>query len=407
MMTGSESDQSSSKGAKAGVLSWVLAAIAPVVPILMLAESWGRFRGKVSDFPEYYTASWLCLHGQAIDLYQLDRLGAVQHQLFPGLARDVVLFLLPPPAVLFVTPLSLLPPDVAFVAWLLFIAFMLALALLVLAKMFQLSSKAVLYTIAVMSVSGAVFECLKLGQIAPLLLLAYSLGLFCESSGRPVLSGLAYSLLLIKPQFLLPVLVAGMAGKRYRCLTALFLSALFMTAVSLLLLGIAGWQKYFELTKAALARPELVATGINATLRGQLLRFWGSESLIVEPLFWLIWALSILLLYLALRGRRPERAILISMPVAFLLAPYAQSYDLILLLPSILCFVKHRLYRSLPVWIVMPYLVACAFLLLPFHSFYHYGYLLPGGSVNLAFYLVLVYIAFVLAGERPIVASDA
>jgi len=406
-MTGAGSDECSSKGAKAGPLSWTIALIAPVVPILMLAESWGRFRGKVSDFPEYYAASWLCLHGQGIDLYQLDRLGVVQHQLFPGLAREVVSFLLTPPAVLVLAPLSLLPPDLALVAWHLFMGVLLVFSVLILAKMFKLSRKAVLYTIAVVSVSGAVFECLKLGQIAPLLLLAYSVGLFCESSGRPVLSGLAYSLLLIKPQFLLPVLVASMAGKRYRCLTALVISVLFMMAVSLLLLGIAGWQKYFELTKAALARPELVATGINATLRGQLLRFWGSESLMVEPLFWLIWALSILLLYLAFRGRRRERAILLSMPVAFLLAPYAQSYDLILLLPSILCFVQSRLYRSLPVWIVLPYLVACTVLLLPFHSFYHYGYLLPGGSVNLAFFLVLAYVVFVLAGERPIVASDA
>ncbi|MBK9141604.1 MAG: DUF2029 domain-containing protein [Candidatus Melainabacteria bacterium] len=407
MMTGPKNDESTSTVLKAGPLPWTLALIAPVVPVLMLAESWGKFQATVSDFPEYYAASWLCLNGQAIDLYQLERLGAAQHQLFPDLAREVVPFLLTPPAVLIVAPLSFLPPDLAIVAWHLFMGVMLLLSVFILAKMFRFSKKAVLYTIAVFSVSGAMFECLKLGQIAPLLLLAYSVGLFCEFSGRPVLSGLSYSLLLVKPQFLLPVLVAGMAGKSYRCLVALVLSAFLLGAASCLVLGIDGWQHYIELAGTALARPELVATGINATVRGQLLRFWGSESLIVEPLFWLLWSLAILSLYLGLRGRRPEDAILFSMPVAFLLAPYAQSYDLILLLPSIMCFVKCELHRSLPSWIMLPYIVACLVLLLPFHSFYHYGYLLPGGAVNLVFFLVLAYVVIILVGERLIAASDA
>ncbi|MGD9680817.1 MAG: glycosyltransferase family 87 protein [Candidatus Obscuribacterales bacterium] len=408
-MISSETDQSGAACKKAGLLPWALALIAPVVPVLMLVRSWESYLPEVSDFPEYYAASWLSLHGRGGDLYVLESLGALQHQLFPELARAVVPFLLTPPAVIFIAPLSLLPASLSWVVWLLLIGVALLVSLAVLARLLRLSAGAILYTFAVMSVSGAVFECLKLGQIAPLLLLAYSAGLWFESRAKPVLAGLSYAILLVKPQFLLPVLVACGARKRYRCLSVLGLACALIGSVSLLFVGAGGWKRYLELSGAALASPELVATGINSTLRGQLLRLLGPANLFVEPVFWTVWAVSILALYRGLKTGRPGHATLMAMPVAFLIAPYAQSYDLVLLLPSILCFVKSGLHRRLSAWIMMPYIVACTVLLLPFHSFFHYGYLLRGGVINAGFWLVASYLLLVVvaqAREKPLDAED-
>ncbi|MBZ0185476.1 MAG: DUF2029 domain-containing protein [Candidatus Obscuribacterales bacterium] len=380
------------------VAPYLIAVISPIVPLLMLARSFSDFRSKVSDLPEYYTAAWLFLSGRASEIYSL-RFGLVEKQLFPDLTERVVPFLLAPPAVVLVVPLAFFSPQQASLFWTIFLGACLLSSVVLLARLNCLSRKGFLYFFALVSIFGAAFESLKLGQIAPFLLLSYSLGLYLKKTKRPILAALAFSILAIKPQFFIALLFC-LIGSRQYLISGLSISiALMVSLLVSLFIGIEGWQQYFDLMQWAFSHPGEIATNLNPTLKGQLLLLFGSSNRSIEIASLLVLLSAMAAIFLLARKKSSgtsQAAVLSCMPLAFLAAPYAQSYDLLLLLPSLVCFVANKLYLRISAWILMPLAILSSLFFLPFYSFVHYDYLLKGACLNPFFFLLLAYGAIIV-----------
>lgn len=210
-------------------------------------------------------------------------------------------FAYPPPALIWIKPLSLLPFWLAFALW----------SLLSLGLYLWVTPKPLLL------ISPAAVQCLLFGQTSMLIA-----ALVLRFGGYAI--GLA---LTLKPQLLFMAPLVFLVRRDWRTLTTIAIGAAALILVSLVLFGVQAWVDWFS----ALSHFEhVVATRdlwwVTITPYGTAMRFG------LNP--WPFWALGFgVAVFTAFRSKADP--LFVSIVASLLASPYAVAHDLVLLLPLI------------------------------------------------------------------------
>jgi hypothetical protein len=375
-------------------LALTFAVVAQVIPAIMIFSAQGSF-GQISDLPEYYAAAHMAARHQGSNIYDLQSLGAYERLCFPQLGERVVGLYVPPLALPWLLPLAWLPARFAPSIWMSLLILSLLFSLALLKQLFKLSWTELLVVVAVMAVSGPLYESLRIGQLAPLLLLALLLSVRALKSNRPVAAAVALSFLVLKPQELLPFLAYLLGARRFRVLAYFAIFLLCLAAISFLVLGIQGWSNYFQLIGFSLEHTAGMQPELNPTVRGQLLRVLPGHNVLVPILS--ISACGASLAASFLLGRtyarfspRLELGLATAVPVGLVAALHVHDYDLLLLVPSAVAAIKLGFFRRVPDILKLLAIMFSTVILLPLYVYVHYDYLLKGGLVNPIFILLLI-----------------
>lgn len=275
-----------------------------------------------SDFLVFYAGSSIALRGEAAAAFDFAR--------FYELERDIVKaeypnpWVYPPTYLLFVLPLGLLPYLASFAAW---SATTLTLFLVTLRRI----APHPFTTWLALGFSGT-FQNLTHGQNGFLIAALLGGGLLTLTR-FPLVAGILFGLLGIKPHLAALVVVALAAGRHWKTLGATFLAAGLMILAS-------GWAFGWSTWKAFLGHVNLPLTILenDSSLWGKMittysgfrllgldsrmaLLFHGAVSLTVAGTLWWIWS-----------RRTSFAAKASSLCISVLLfTPYALSYDLAIL----------------------------------------------------------------------------
>lgn len=392
----------------ATIVAIAFAILAPVIPAILLVASANSF-GAVSDLPEYYCAAKLALGGAGAKIYELAYFAAFEQAMFPELSGRIIGFYVPPIAVPLFWFIGVLSTGAAKLLWPRFLLLLLLISFALLSRLYSLSFKQRLWLFAVLSLSGPIYETLRIGQIAPLLLLSFVGSLYYLSKNRPLAAGLCLVCMLLKPQELLPVLIFLLAARQYKAILGFLAAAITTSIISWPLIGVEGYANYFKLLNYSSVHSELMQPELGPTLRGQLLRLVpgffgqgaGAAAAPDAQLIQYVSLASLVILVLALgsiyyvgnkfKGRQEASQIAetmtLIMPLGLVTALHCHIYDLVLLIPCLI--VLGAKYSAKPVEALGLMLGLMPFLL-PFYIYIHYDYLLKGGVINPLFVLLLV-----------------
>jgi hypothetical protein len=361
------------------------AALAPIVPAVLIFQSRLYF-GQINDLPEYYASARMMLSGQGAGIYDLALLAAAQHELFPEMGQRVVGLYVPPFSAPLLVPVGLLPAGAAYAVWTSVLVSALVLSVFFLRAAFGLSVVQTLWLFAVLSLSGPAFESVRIGQLAPLLLLALSGALLALKGDRPLLAGFLLGVLLLKPQQLAPMVAYLLGCRRYRPLIGLVASGIVLVVLSLPLLGPAGYDNYWRLVSGSVEHTFSMQPELNPTARGQLLRIFPEAKGAVTLL---AGALSICSLAgIAALGARLRQAswwleagLIAAVPLGLVTSLHCHDYDLLLLVPTVAALARSALRLNLPRWLPPAGMLVLAPYLLPFYTIVHNDYLLKAGGI--------------------------
>lgn len=343
------------------------------------------------------------LAGRGAGIYDLALLGAAQHELFPDMGQRVVGLYVPPFAAPLLAPVGWLPAGAADAFWTSALVLALVLSLFVLRAAFRLSVVQTLWLFAVLSLSGPAFESVRIGQLAPLLLLALSGALLALKADRPFLSGFLLGVLLLKPQQLAPLVAYWLGCRRCRPLIGLVASGIVLVVLSLLLLGSAGYDNYWRLVSGSVEHTFSMQPEVNPTVRGQLLRFFPYAKGAITLLAGAISIFSLAgILALGAHLRKAswwlEGGLIAAVPLGLVTSLHCHDYDLMLLVPTVAALVERSAGLKLPVWLPPAGVIVLTPYLLPLYTVVHNDYLLQGGGiVNPLFVCLLVAACTLLA----------
>lgn len=352
--------------------------------------------GEISDFPEYYSAAKLVLSGEGAKIYALQDFSTVEQQLFPELKGRIVGFFVPPFAMAWIIPIGFLPLPAAIYVWKLILIAALIASLFLLSRAFRLSKPGVLYLIAVTALSGATYEALRIDQLATILLLGLSMLIYGVKKEMPWLSAAGLSLMIIKPQEALPLIVYLFAAKQYGLLLRAIPVSGVIAVIGFLAIGVDGIRNYSELMASTVNDTRFLVSDLSPSLRGQLLRMFpaqGEMGALVSLVF-----LAVSIGAIAFIGRRMSKAkqwleagLLVALPLGFASCFYFFQYDLVLLLPALIVLMREDVQKQIPAPILLLGMCGALIFLLPFSILIHYYYLLPGGPFNPNFIALLVF----------------
>ncbi|MBO6892125.1 MAG: DUF2029 domain-containing protein [Roseibium sp.] len=320
---------------------------------LFLLASWYADDGGLFDFAEtvklaqnedfaaFYRAGELARQGMAVEAYDYETF-------IKGLSESnrFLLFLNPPHSLLFYEPLTLMSYPLAKAVFLaicgacLFMTVAMARA--------NLGFWPYFFVIA----SSGVFYSFQLAQLAPVttFLLVFAL---LYSRTRPILSGLALSLLTIKPQYGLLVPVFLIACRDWR---AFAVAAAGSTALGLASIGVYGWSVWetflSSLTGGVHSTQYQEAHNIMITVGNSLAKLGAAtEVRVVAQLC----ALPLLaaVVWIAARHWQREGAVALSLLAMSLAAPSFMFYDWLIYSAALLLLLK-----ICPTWPVSLQIVA-------------------------------------------------
>ena len=320
------------------LVAYALAVVALVLSLRRGLDVAGNPLG--ADFIIFYAAAKLTLQGHAVQAYAPAAILAMERSVV-GASRGVYLWCYPPVFQLIVAPLALLPYRAALAAWL-----GLSGAVYV-AAVRQVSRHRLAIPLA-LAFPAALLN-LTQGQTGFLTAALLGGGLLL-STRRPVLGGLALSLLIYKPQFGVLVPMVLVAGGRWRTLAAMAGGVAALLAASSLAFGLEAWVAFLRTLPmvsrnlASGALPLFKDPSLFATLR--LLGLPDRLALAAS----LLAALPLTGLTLRAWRDRARAPLCIAMTVVSALAasPYAFDYDLVVLAIPLGVLVEHLCTRPAP-----------------------------------------------------------
>lgn len=323
------------------VLSLLVCALMPICAIIGSQQTFGR----VSDFPEYYSAMKMICQSNGAEIYKLDKLFAVQHECFPDMQGRGIGFYIPPFSAVLLAPLGLLPASSSYCLYMIASVAALLGGIVMLGRHFGLRGEAVLWLAAAVCATSPAFESLKIAQLAPFLFASLAGFLLLAGRGRDIAAGACLALLLLKPQELAPIVVYSLCACRFRIILSLAAVFMLLMAASWLFIGPAGFGNYFDLLKDSAVNSQFMQPELSATFRGQLLRVnelsAGVANLLSSSL---LAALMGLLAWAGFKfGRRSDSfdtgLLRLALPLGIVSALHCHDYDLLLLAPFVLrCF---------------------------------------------------------------------
>jgi hypothetical protein len=395
------------------LIALMIAVLAPVIPAILLFSAMQN-PAPFSDLPEYYAAVNMIGQGKGALIYVWEQLGSVENALFPGMNGRIVGLFVPPLAVPLLMPLHWIPVDQSFAIWTAILVFAMVLSLCVLKFAFQMTSVQTLFMWSVLSISGPAYEAIRIGQLAPILLVGFSLACALMEMGATTAAALPLSVLVLKPQELLPFAIYLLGCGKYRTVLLLGLISAVLAVVSILLIGFDGYANYANLISFSMQQTQGMQPELSPTIRGQLLRFLPNSHGLVTAIG--IGTLSISLLAIFFLGRRFRRrpgwlwaGLIGAMPLGLVSSLHCHDYDLLLLVPTAVALLKTSAARKLPTWLKLAVILSFPVFLLPAYTYIHYEGLLRGMTVNPLFVVLLILSLVtyaIVAGARSIDERD-
>ena len=193
----------------------------------------GNDRPFGEDFLNFWSAARLAISGDARLIYDLVRFHEFQQGVV-GAPIDLYHYSYPPVMLLLTAPIGLLPYEASWLFWQVggWLAFASAMRRIVPSGWLLLSlSLPALFINAIGGQNGC-WIAATLGWGLILL------------QRRPLIAGAILALLVVKPQLAWLVPLALLAGRQYRALAALCLTAMALIAVSMLIFGLDLWLSY-------------------------------------------------------------------------------------------------------------------------------------------------------------------
>jgi len=279
------------------------------------------------DFANYWLAGRLVLSGEHLDLFDHSIYFPHLQALF-GSNYQIRSWSYPPHFLLFVWPLGLVDYKVGFVAFMTSTFLLFVFAAAAFRREYAQTSDLRILLLAVISYVLMMFVAAQNGFLTAALLL---LGL-AFMRARPVLAGIAFGCLTIKPQLglLIPVLLAF--DRNWRTAAWSVLVGVLLVALSAALFGVASWSAYLTDT---LAYQRSVMTDwygiflrMMPTMFGSMRTLGFSPAIAAQaqlPVTIVGLAAVLWLLYRERDGLRRAFAITCG---TFLVTPYAFNYDM-------------------------------------------------------------------------------
>ncbi|NIN99265.1 MAG: DUF2029 domain-containing protein [Anaerolineae bacterium] len=290
--------------------SAVLAGVLLGQIVFLLVQSPGE------DFWQHYVAGRALLTGVSVNEALAPTFGRLG---YPYPMFTVVLFL----------PLSLLPPQCAFTAWVgLLYSAVGASAYLFARRVIGLQPRAATTRTLLSLVWPVTFGTVFMGQISPLVLLFMLSAYLVGRRGKPYFAGALLCLALIKPHLVAPVAGGLLLRKRWRVLGSLALGALVLAAASLWL----GQGTSFDAWKSYVLGWCL--GGRSVMMPGALQRLSASWRLLIAACGY-----SGLSLWWFKKETVRLHDTALALLVGLLLSPYLPGYDLVLLVPVLVYLV--------------------------------------------------------------------
>jgi len=281
------------------------------------------------DFPAFYAAAEIVWTGQTADLYDHELQKEIQNRHWPDFAGQFYIFAYPPFFAQLLSPLAALSPLTAKAAASAILFFFL-LGALVLARETSPFFRAhflfsLLYLLTLVPVGGSIVGV----QNTALSILCFALVYWAMQTERPLLTGLAASLLLYKPQFGMLLFLFLLARRRAPELLGWGIGALSLYLLGALTLGFS-WPLAWLTHATEFGDMNFTINDQNMiSLAGML--YWAFAQLFGNGARILPWAylLSAVLLLLSIRYIQLREARFILAPYLILfLSPQTLFYDL-------------------------------------------------------------------------------
>lgn len=314
------------------VFAFALLAIAAYLPrLLLFAQSmyWEQLLPIATnrDFANYWLAGRMVLEGQQLDLFtQYIYYARMQEVFGPGYPLHNWGY--PPHFLLLLWPLGLLEYKLALIVFLVSTLALFLVAVAVFRRTYAVRSD---WKILILALLGYALMMVDAAQNGFLLAAVLLFGLTAMKS-RPVLAGLAFGILTVKPQLgiLIPVLLAFDRNWKTIGWSAVF--TLMLVALSAAIFGFASWSAYLTDTLAYQRAVMTNWTGIFLMMMPTT--FASARVLGLSPqLAYLIqWPVSIagavLVLWLLWKEKDALRRLFVLTCGTFVISPYAFNYDM-------------------------------------------------------------------------------
>ncbi len=237
-----------------------------LIPAHGLRGLYDQYVGR--DFLFFYAAAKLTLSGHINDLYVGGFINNINSSVIPELENQTMqlwAWLYPPHYLPLLLPFGFLPYYFALGLWL---AVSFLLPAFVLWHFWQMRGGLWLATIFNINV----FYCLSMGQNALIFVAIAGMGIALLQK-RPLLAGVCFAVLSMKPHFAILLPVALLLGRYYRALLYTILSTLFLVVVSSFSFGWNIWEMaigHFSSAKTVSLSPDIWFFSVYSTYRALL-----------------------------------------------------------------------------------------------------------------------------------------
>jgi len=213
---------------------------------------------KSADFVHFYTLGHLAGSHQISPMYDRAALHAAQVALVPASAPDVYPTVYPPQVAAFFAPVSGWPYQRALLLWnvLTLVAYGVIVWSAWKAVSHRLPHRALAFTAA--ATFPPLWSLILYGQITILIVAAFWAGWLALERQRPLLAGMAFGLLAIKPQFGLPLVVVVLARREWMMLAGAALSTALQVGFAWLVLGWAAFEGFARTLPITLGNVDLM-----------------------------------------------------------------------------------------------------------------------------------------------------
>lgn len=297
----------------------------------------GRVNIFAADFVTYYSSARLIVTGHGASIYNfaaINRTGSqVIYPFRPGLG-GIGPFLYTPWLAVLIAPLALMPYTTAYALWVIFNLAVAVFSLAALARFAGLSKLTATLFVCLGLSSLPVFAALGQGQVSLIELALLVSVLLALQKEQNIAAGFLLSLVLIKPQYALPVFAVLLLRRRWRACAAFAVSAVLLAAVPLPLLGTGIESSYLHALVHFYGMhghaAYLPAPTINYSLPG-LIALFAPSYLSISAVF-LVCISLMLTVWSALRSRTVEVPLALALAVTLLASPHVLIYDVSLLI---------------------------------------------------------------------------
>jgi alpha-1,2-mannosyltransferase len=310
------------KAAIGGVVFLTVLAIGYALGTHPPRDSYGDLIGR--DFANTWIGARAALTGKVHALFDPESYVSLIHGVF-GPVRGSHNWSYPPTILLLVWPLGFLPYFVAFALW-----SVVGLAAFAGAAGAADSKWKSLFLLAAPAVAINLF-CGQNGAFTAALLI---LG-FINFERRPLLAGLCFGVLTLKPQLALLIPLATILQRRWRCLAAGLTTAAILAALAGAIFGVSVWSEYFH--QAVPIQQEIMnfGTGLlgqammpTAFMNARAVGLSYHMALAVQAPFTILAIGAAVWTYGARRNEELSSAVLLT--ACFVATPYMFGYDMVI-----------------------------------------------------------------------------